>query len=92
MVPITIENSEEPIIIFGPSIGRTWYLFVHQCDISEGVAVEETFKVIENALGKVYGLVNSAAINPSRNDALHREAKDWKDTLEVNLTGAFNCS
>jgi NAD(P)-dependent dehydrogenase (short-subunit alcohol dehydrogenase family) len=25
-------------------------------------------------------------------DALHTEAKGRRDTLEVNLTGAFNCS
>ncbi|TFH47529.1 MAG: SDR family oxidoreductase [Methanothrix sp.] len=66
--------------------------FVHQCDVSEEVLVEETFKTIEDASGKVYGLVNNAAINPSRNDVLHTEAKNWRDTLEVNLTGAFNCS
>jgi len=67
-------------------------VFVHQCDVSEEVLVEETFKAIEDASGKVYGLVNNAAINPSRNDILHTEIKDWRNTLEVNLTGAFNCS
>jgi len=66
--------------------------FVHQCDVSEEAIVEETFRAIEDASGKVYGLVNNAAINPSRNDVLHTQAKDWRDTLEVNLTGAFNCS
>ncbi|MDD1748549.1 MAG: SDR family oxidoreductase [Methanothrix sp.] len=66
--------------------------FVYQCDISKEALVEDTFKDIEDASGKVYGLVNNAAINPSRNDVLHTEVKDFRDTLEVNLTGAFNCS
>lgn len=66
--------------------------FVHQCDVSRIDQVEETFRAIEEASGKVYGLVNNAAINPSRNDVIHTELKDWRDTLDVNLTGAFNCS
>ncbi|MDD4163101.1 MAG: SDR family NAD(P)-dependent oxidoreductase [Methanothrix sp.] len=66
--------------------------FVYQCDISKEALVEDTFKDIEDASGKVYGLVNNAAINPSRNDVLHTEVKDFRDTLQVNLTGAFNCS
>ncbi|MDD2835035.1 MAG: SDR family NAD(P)-dependent oxidoreductase [Methanothrix sp.] len=65
--------------------------YVHQCDVSREEAVEETFQSIEDLSGKVYGLVNNAAINPSRNDILHTQGKDWRDTLEVNLTGAFNC-
>jgi NAD(P)-dependent dehydrogenase (short-subunit alcohol dehydrogenase family) len=65
--------------------------FVHRCDVSEETAVKDTFQSIEDLSGKVYGLVNNAAINPSRNDILHTQCKDWRDTLEVNLTGAFNC-
>ncbi len=36
--------------------------------------------------------MNNAAINPSRNDVLHTDINDWRDTLDVNLTGAFSCS
>jgi NAD(P)-dependent dehydrogenase (short-subunit alcohol dehydrogenase family) len=74
------------------ALGGGTRAFVHQCDVSEEALVEKTFKAIEDASGKVYGLVNNAAINPSRNDVLHTEVKDWRNTLEVNLTGAFNCS
>lgn len=66
--------------------------FIHQCDISQEDQVAVTFKSIENASHKIYGLVNNAAINPSRNDIIHTDVKDWRETLEVNLTGAFNCS
>ena len=36
--------------------------------------------------------MNNAAINLSRNDILHTDYRDWLETLNVNLTGAFNCS
>ncbi len=73
------------------ALGDGTRAFVHQCDVSLEATVEETFKSIEDLSGKVYGLVNNAAINPSRNDILHTQVMDWRDTLEVNLTGAFNC-
>jgi len=74
------------------AIGGGSRAFVHQCDISQEDQVALTFKSIEDTSGKIYGLVNNAAINPSRNEVTHTEIKDWRHTLEVNLTGAFNCS
>jgi len=74
------------------SLGGDSRVLVHRCDVSEEALVKKTFEVIEASSGKVYGLVNNAAINPSRNDILHTEYRDWSDTLDVNLTGAFNCS
>ncbi|MDM7934353.1 MAG: SDR family oxidoreductase, partial [Methanothrix sp.] len=41
---------------------------------------------------QVYGLVNNATVNPSRNDVANTDVMDWRETLEVNLTGAFNCA
>jgi hypothetical protein len=34
---------------------------------------------------------DNAAINPSRNDILHTDSRDWMEPLKVNLGGAFNC-
>lgn len=66
--------------------------FIHRCDVSDPEMVNETFRKIELSSGKVYGLVNNAAVNPSRNDVTNTDVMDWKQTLEVNLTGAFNCA
>jgi NAD(P)-dependent dehydrogenase (short-subunit alcohol dehydrogenase family) len=74
------------------ALGKDNGIFTYQCDISKEVLVKQNFKDIEDASGKVYGLVNNAAINPSRNDVLHTDINDWRDTLDVNLTGAFSCS
>ncbi len=66
--------------------------FSHSCDISDYERVLEVFSSIEQISGNVYGLVNNAAVNPSRNDIVRTSCQDWMTTLNVNLTGAFNCS
>ncbi len=65
--------------------------FCHRCDISDQREVREAFDQVMKESGPVYGLVNNAAINPSRNDILKTDLEDWIATLDVNLTGAFNC-
>ncbi len=67
-------------------------LFCHQCDISQYEEVIDVFRNIKKISGNVFGLVNNAGINPSRNDISNTEFKDWEKTLDVNLTGAFNCA
>jgi len=67
-------------------------VFCHQCDVSDPGRVREVFRLIKEECGNVACLVNNAAINPSRNDILNTDYKDWQETLNVNLGGAFNCS
>ena len=63
-----------------------------ECDITNITQVENAFNKIKNRLGNIYGLVNNAGINPSRNNILNTSINDWTKTLNVNLTGSFNCS
>jgi len=67
-------------------------VFSHRCDVSDNERVLEVFSSIEQISGNIYGLVNNAAVNPSRNDIIRTSYQDWITTLSVNLTGAFNCS
>lgn len=67
-------------------------IFIHQCDVSKSKDVKKVFDKIKKSSGLVYGLVNNAGINPSRNTIENTELKDWEDTLATNLTGPFNCS
>jgi NAD(P)-dependent dehydrogenase (short-subunit alcohol dehydrogenase family) len=67
-------------------------IFCHQCDISQYEDVAKVFRNIKKISGNVYGLVNNAGINPSRNDISNTAIEDWMKTLDVNLTGAFNCA
>ena len=67
-------------------------VFGYQCNITDAAKVDEVFDDIRKKLGNAFGLVNNAGINPSRNDILNTSVEDWNSTLNVNLTGSFNCS
>jgi NAD(P)-dependent dehydrogenase (short-subunit alcohol dehydrogenase family) len=75
-----------------PTTSDDGRFFCYECDVSDDRRVGEVFDLIKDATGPAYGLVNNAAINPSRNEITETELEDWRATLEVNLTGVFNCS
>jgi 3-oxoacyl-[acyl-carrier protein] reductase len=60
-------------------------------DVADGAAVDAAFKEIVAAEGGLHVLVNNAGIAVN---ALTLGAKDadWKRSLDVNLTGTFNCT
>ncbi|MDT0265203.1 3-oxoacyl-[acyl-carrier-protein] reductase [Streptomyces sp. DSM 44915] len=59
-----------------------------RCDITEPEQVEQAFKVVEDAHGKVEVLVANAGIN--RDQLLLRMSEeDFTSVLETNLTGTF---
>lgn len=62
----------------------------YSCDVSDEGAVGETFNAIEETLGPASILVNNAGI--LRTAAIEDETlEDWRQTLDVNLTGSFLC-
>jgi 3-oxoacyl-[acyl-carrier protein] reductase len=66
--------------------------FSLQTDVRDSDAVVATFETIAEKMGgDVTALVNNAGV---RHDglALRLSDDDWADTLQTNLTGAFNCS
>ena len=63
-----------------------------QCDVSDENDVKDAFNFINKKTNHIYGLVNNAGINPSRNDILNTSLVDWEDTINTNLKGAFLCS
>jgi len=65
---------------------------VHQCDVGDYKMVKKVFSEIKKASGSIYGLVNNAGINPSRNVITKTEKRDWDATIDSNLTGSFNCA
>lgn len=64
---------------------------VLKADVRSSESVDAAFAEIEEQLGPVAVLVNNAGV---RHDtlALRQSDEDWADTLNANLTGAFNCS
>lgn len=62
-----------------------------EADITDREAVGEMMRRVETSLGPVTVLVNSAGI--TRDRTLRKlSPEDWDRVLEVNLTGAFNCT
>ena len=59
------------------------------CDLSSKRSVDECIKTITTQDLSIYGLVNNAAINPSREDITKTEESDWIDTITTNLTGTY---
>lgn len=62
-----------------------------QTDVRDAKAVDDSFTKINEELGPIAVLVNNAGV---RHDglAVRLSDEDWSDTLNANLTGAFNCS
>lgn len=62
-----------------------------KADISNASEVEELIRKIENTFGKVTILINNAGI--TKDGLLMRmKNEDWDQVIDINLTGAFNCS
>jgi 3-oxoacyl-[acyl-carrier protein] reductase len=61
-----------------------------RCDVRDRDAVERFVQDTKQKLGGVHFLVNNAGI--ASDGALWRLSEEaWKDVLETNVTGAFNC-
>lgn len=66
-------------------------------DITDAASVDNALDALENQLSPPDVLIHLAALNPtaatkkskSWNDLISFEMKDWKHTLDVNLTGTF---
>ncbi|RZL89989.1 MAG: SDR family oxidoreductase, partial [Variovorax sp.] len=58
-------------------------------DLSQGQAVYDAADELEARLGRVDILVNSAGVNPSKRHFRDLSIADWKNTVDVNLSGMF---
>ncbi len=65
--------------------------YCHVADVSNADQINRLFEEIKGTSGLVYGLVNNAAINPSRNYIGETTLADFEETLRTNLIGPFNC-
>ncbi|MGN1131038.1 MAG: elongation factor P 5-aminopentanone reductase [Ruminococcus sp.] len=62
-----------------------------QCDVSDSEQVAKMFSTIKNQLGGVDVLVNNAGVS-SQKMLTDITVDEWKNTIGVNLHGAFYCS
>jgi 3-oxoacyl-[acyl-carrier protein] reductase len=71
-------------------IGKT--SFAIKMDVTHMEEVKEGVLRIKKELGSIDILVNSAATLDHRGQLLNQQDRLWERDLQVNLTGAFNCS
>lgn len=64
---------------------------VQRCDVANRVSVESMISATLEAFGTIDVLVNNAGMNTNPRSVGEVSADDWDRTLQVNLTGAFNC-
>lgn len=62
-----------------------------QCDVSDSQQVAKMFSTIKKELGGVDVLVNNAGVS-SQKMLTDITVEEWKNTIGVNLDGAFYCS
>jgi len=64
---------------------------VFAADVSDPVQVQEAFAAAASAFGPVGILINNAGYAPAQ-PFLETELSVWRQSLDVNLTGAFLCT
>ena len=82
--------SEMALLTETTLLGMGVKVFAARCDVRDRNAVESFVTRTRDQLGGVHFLVNNAGIGID--GALWRLSDDaWKDVLDTNVTGAFNC-
>jgi NAD(P)-dependent dehydrogenase (short-subunit alcohol dehydrogenase family) len=67
-------------------------VFATKTDVSNEAQVLEMFRGVQKRWGLLDILVNNAGIAGPTNKVEETSLKDWQDTVDVNLTGAFLCA
>jgi len=66
-------------------------MLTRSCDVSDRADVQRLFAWVDDQLGSLDILVNSAGINVRRRKIGELDPADWDRMLAINATGAFNC-
>lgn len=62
-----------------------------QADISQPGEVKDMFQAVEEAWGTLDILVNNAGVQGERSPAWKADLEDWREVVEINLLGTFQC-
>ena len=65
---------------------------VLQCDVSDPLAVEKAFKVVEENHGSLDVLFNNAGIGVPAQSIDEMPFENWKRDVDINLNGMFLCA
>jgi 3-oxoacyl-[acyl-carrier protein] reductase len=75
---------------------RGWAAFACAADVADFASISAACARIEDELGPIDILVNNAGISPKtagrKLDVWAMDPLEWRRVVDVNLTGAFNCT
>jgi|YNPMSStandDraft_1061717.scaffolds.fasta_scaffold22176_1 NAD(P)-dependent dehydrogenase (short-subunit alcohol dehydrogenase family) len=66
-------------------------ILVQKCDVADRAEVEQLFAWLDEQLGPLDIMVNSAGVNIARRTMAQLDPADWDRVLAINATGAYNC-
>ncbi len=62
-----------------------------KADVRDFVQVENMMNIVKESLGSIDILVNNAGISGQNSAIGNINIEEWKEVIDVNLTGVFNC-
>ena len=65
---------------------------VMPCDVSDQIAVENVFKIIEERSNRIDVLFNNAGIGVPAQSIDEMSFENWKSVVDINLNGMFLCA
>ena len=65
---------------------------VMPCDVSDQIAVENVFKIIEEKYNRIDLLFNNAGIGVPAQSIDEMPFENWKSVVDINLNGMFLCA
>ena len=65
---------------------------VLQCDVSDPLAVENAFNILEKNHGRIDVLFNNAGIGVPAQSIDEMPFENWKSVVDINLNGMFLCA
>lgn len=83
------ENEAENVMRAIKGLGRGAQIY--RTDVSDFESVKTMVEKIRNDLGDVIVLINNAGFY-QRREFLDLSPEEWRRTLDVNLTGCYNCA
>jgi 3-oxoacyl-[acyl-carrier protein] reductase len=63
-----------------------------QADVKDSAQVLSMMKTVKKSMGSLQILVNNAGLSGANSSLLSIKEAEWREVLDVNLTGVFNCS
>ena len=63
-----------------------------QADVRDFTQVLSMMKTVKKSWGGAHILVNNSGLSGTHSSLLAIEEAEWREVLDVNLTGVFNCS